>query len=146
MSVSQSCNNELPVNKEEMYELAHQAIATAEEFCFGANDRITEIAGNLRMGNHEQACDDFIGLIDDLHLITELLGDLKILLETDEKDLDSVQKLIEKEEKAFLSGASEIVEAQTREDWILLADLLEFELVPFISGLNETLIKVRKSI
>lgn len=146
MSVSESCNNEFPASKEEMYELAHQAIATAEEFCFGSNNRIAEISGNLRMGNHEDACDDFTGFIDDLQLISELLSDLKILLETDDKDFASVQELIEKEQKKFLDGASEILEAQTREDWILLADLLEFELVPFISELNKMLLKVRQSI
>ncbi len=146
MSASQTCNNDFTVNQEEVYELAHQAIATAEEFCFESQDRITNIAGNFRMGNTEEACNEFGTLIDDLQLITELLNDLKILIDSGDKDLSAIKAEIEREEKNFFTTATELLEAQEKEDWILIADLLEFELNPFISSLDSTLKNTRNSI
>ncbi|RMF92370.1 MAG: hypothetical protein D6734_12410 [Candidatus Schekmanbacteria bacterium] len=146
MTTSEACKNEKIITKEELYELANQAILSAEEFCFSANDRIMNIAGNFRMGNEEAANEEFATVIDDLQMISQLLSDLKIMFDMEEDNFSKAKEIIFNEEQKFLTTVNEILDAQQKEDWILMADLLEFELTAFISSLNNNLKAVKKFI
>lgn len=118
--------------------LAKAAISSAKDFFVGVKDQTEEIAGYFRMGEEGQGSEKLILFIDDLQAISLLLSDLKLFAEASPLLIDD-KRQIEENEKVFLDLLTQMLDAQSNNDWILLADLLEYEIVPLAGTLNDSL-------
>jgi len=89
-------------------------------------------AGSFRCGDERRGIEQFIELITGLDWIVKSLDHVGIA-----KGLDFGTTTWEGEPltafaERFCSLLNEIAGAQQRRDWVLLADLLDYELVPFL--------------
>lgn len=103
-------------------------------------DGSTRCARFFREGDDQQGLELFQDLLDVTRDFISMVGVLRHdFIEVNEPEFDT---LVEKV-SALLGEMTEVLES---EDWILLADLLEFEFVPVCDAWNKVLEKLRSDI
>ncbi len=95
------------------------------------------IATSFQISPGPEAFEHLRQLYEGLYWLNLLLDRLNSLFNIDaEKNLINGRPLKEHQDR-FLSDLRQMVDAQEREDFVLLADLLEFEIVPLIPDLKQ---------
>lgn len=101
---------------------------------------------NFRTKGEEEANKYFVSCINALTLFSDLINGVGRMLSLDYSQVmlgeGSVAKKIKKVQAIFES----ILDAQKRKDWILLADILEHELVPEFKNWIEVLPEIKDKI
>ncbi len=86
----------------------------------------------FRTKNAEEANKFYVGCIDGLAWLQEVIDNVKIVLREELEKLDLGSSSIEDYQKQLLSLTKEINDTQSKKDWVMLADLLEYELSPYL--------------
>ena len=87
-------------------------------------ESVEKISGLFRMSDEKEANRHFIKFLESYRDLILMLRQSEGILESDfQEKLVPLEKL-----------ADEIIAAQEKEDWIMLADLLEYELTPLLKG------------
>lgn len=116
------------MNKEKL-----EVLNTAKEYMTNLNDSIIKSAEYLQNGDYFNGTDLIISITDGLEWIVQLITLRKDIYEDDIK----VNKLID--------NIKEIVEAFENKDYILIGDLLQYEISPIIEEYhNKTLLLLEK--
>ena len=112
-------------------EVVGKNLDNAEDYLRKLIPGITRASELFRLENEQEATKFFLSIIDGIDWLTQVLdGILKVL------DLDPAAMLIDgktvKERQSHLIRlTSQLLEANQNRDWILVADLLEYEIAPY---------------
>jgi uncharacterized protein YicC (UPF0701 family) len=87
-------------------------------------ESVQKISGLFRMADEKEANRHFVKFLESYRDLIQMLRQSEGILKLDfQENLVSLEKL-----------SDEIIAAQEKEDWIMLADLLEYELAPLLRG------------
>ena len=99
-------------------------------------EKISEL---FRVADETEANEHYAEYLENLRLFLQMIAQCTEVLHV---DLSAIpfQKATVKEEVQKLSGVmDQMLKVQEDEDWVMLADLLEYELIPLLKGWNEIL-------
>jgi hypothetical protein len=84
----------------------------------------------FRMGNEQEANQFFINIIDGVDWLSQVLD---MILEAKAVSPDAVfdGKSIQERRDNLITFTQQMVDANKNKDWVLLADLLEYEILPY---------------
>lgn len=119
--------NEMTLEAKEKEELALLGKGLAKEFIGLIEGNIEITAKAFRSEDISDAQRIYIQLIDDLQLFFEMCREIRKVNQIDmgEAQLEKISALLE-----------ELISTYAYEDWVMVADLLEYELVPFLEGIK----------
>jgi len=107
--------------------LLRQGLEQSDELVAQICQRFHSCAGNLRQGRQDEFRRQFVTVID------ELLDFLRFLALT-QAFLGRRQEVMQQFEKRLQERVDELMQVQQSGDTVLMADLLEYEMVPLFSG------------
>ncbi len=108
--------------------LALEALAILPEFTSLRIEALTEIVDLLRTQKVQEAMDLFSPVIDDFKWLSLVLSSLDSVLGLDLSVLELSDSVVHERREKLFSLYREILDSLEMEDFILLADLLEYEL------------------
>ena len=96
----------------------------------------------FRMGNEQEANKFFINIIDGIDWLSQVLD---MVLAAKEISPDSVfnGKSIQDRRASLVDFTQQMVDANKNQDWVLLADLLEYEILPYYQEWSDLLPQLR---
>jgi|WetSurMetagenome_2_1015567.scaffolds.fasta_scaffold332230_1 hypothetical protein len=120
-----------------MQDIIHQAIRDVEGFKKTIETSMIDIAEIYRRQQINEANTKLSELFQGVKMLVSLLKglELSVLGQEVPSSSESVDKSVA-ELEPVLQG---IIDAQNQQDWILLADIVEFELLSAISGFDKTI-------
>lgn len=100
------------------------------------NKSLKEIATKFRLGQEGDANKDFIVAIENLQLLIKVFEEAAVLL-----DINLTQAAFSDDSVAevflqFDTKLGEIITTQQANDWVLLADQIDYELIPLLNNLE----------
>ncbi|MDD3051283.1 MAG: hypothetical protein PHR06_09075 [Candidatus Cloacimonetes bacterium] len=95
-----------------------------------------KIADMFRLDDETKANTAFAQSIDNLHWYLKILEDASLLSGRNLKDITMKNKNFQVFLNELSDKLEEIIGVQTNKDWILLADLIEYELIPRLTEMN----------
>lgn len=130
----------LPVNDIESLELI---ILTMPEIALNNINNTMEYLGKLipavknaselfRTKSPEEANKYYLQCIEGLTWFQEVVDNISSLLKQELETVDLSPKSFEELQKQLLSITKEVSDSQAKKDWVMLADLLEYELTPYL--------------
>lgn len=105
-------------------------IENADDYLKRLIPGIQKAAELFRMGNEQEANQFFINIIDGMDWFTQVLD---IIFAAKEMSPTTIidGKSIQDRQTNFVGFTQQMVEANKNKDWVLLADLLEYEILPY---------------
>ena len=96
----------------------------------------------FRTGNEQEANQFFINIIDGMDWFAQVLD---MILAAKEISPDTVigDKSIQDRRASLIDFTQQMVDANKNKDWVLLADLLEYEILPYYKEWSENLLQFR---
>jgi hypothetical protein len=108
------------------------ALESVGEYLDGLAAMIETGADKFRTSNETEANAYFLGCIDGLQTFIGIIDKVKNLNALDFSKLEFESGPISEKESLLLGTLNSIFDTQSKKDWVSLADLLEFELVPLL--------------
>lgn len=106
---------------------------------------LPKIVDDFRLGDEMEANEHFLAFLESLHLIVRMLEETKISMGLS----DDIQLGDKGSLKSFMESLGEtltnLIEAQERNDWVYLADILEYDLDNHLADLMEILPLMKKA-
>ena len=100
-------------------------------------ESVEKISGLFRMADEKEANRHFIKFLESYQDMVSMLRQSEDVLKLNFQDLKvegtSINEKLGSLEKLF----DEVIAVQEKENWIMLADLLEYELAPLLKGIKE---------
>ena len=117
-------------------------IATVREIVIKNLDNVEDYLGKLIPGiqksaelfqreDEVEANKFFINIIDGMDWMSEVLDGVLKTLQIDPETIDFQGKTIAEKQNQLVELTKQILEANSNKDWVLTADLLEYEIIPF---------------
>ena len=134
----------LEIGVASLSEVISRNIANAEEYLGKLVPGIERAAELFRNGSEQEANQFFLQIIDGMDWFSQVIEMI-----TQAKPMDPTSPLfggesIEDRQNRLFELTKQMVEANKSRDWVLLADLLEYELLPFYEQWAETLPELNK--
>lgn len=107
---------------------------------------IDKVADKFRLGSIEEANVSLLEAIDGLVALNELLSTVRMVSSPDINTLQNAGKSMEDLEKGLLDVTEEIRKGQEGQDWVTVADLLEYELSPLMKEWKEMIPHLEKEV
>ena len=85
----------------------------------------------FRMGNEQEANRYFLDIIDGIEWFSEVVNQSLAASGGDPTTMKLGDETLQDRNERLLSYTTQMVEANQNRDWVLLADLIEYELTPF---------------
>jgi hypothetical protein len=121
---------------EDASELGRKAFADSREHLRGLLAQITSVADRFRMDDEAVANTCFVQSIDLLQAYFSVLQESTKLMGNDFLTLVAEQRPVGELVEEIGRKLSDLIEIQKNRDWILLADVLEYELIPILKKLD----------
>jgi hypothetical protein len=120
-----------------MKDLLATNLGNAKEYLEKLIPGFQKAADLFRMGNEQEAHKFYLQILDGIDWVSQVS---QTIVSSRENELEG-QDLKERQEK--LTGfMAQMLEANQNQDWVLLADLLEYEMIPFYEGWQEMLSRI----
>ncbi len=100
-------------------------------------ENFTDIADKYRMDDENVANTKFVIAIDNLQAYFQVVQESFTLMGLTLESEYIGQKTVKEYMEDFSSKLSELIETQQKKDWVLFADLIEYELMPFLTDFME---------
>ena len=121
----------------DLKDLMANNLSNAKEYLEKLIPGFQKAADLFRMGNEQEAHKFYLQILDGIDWISQVV---QTVVNSRNKELEG-QDLKDRQEK--LTGfMAQMLEANQNQDWVLLADLLEYEMIPFYENWQEALSKM----
>ena len=119
-----------------------QNVDNADDYLIRLIPGIEKAVALFRTGNEQEANQFFINIIDGMDWFSAVLD---MILAAKEISLDTVigGKNIQDRQASLLDFTQQMVDANKNKDWVLLADLLEYEILPYYKEWSDFLPQFR---
>lgn len=99
-------------------------------------EKISEL---FRIADETEANEHYVEYLENLRLFLQMIAQCTDVLHIDLSTIPFQKATVKDEIQKLSSVIDQILKVQEDEDWVMLADLLEYELVPLLKGWNEIL-------
>ena len=89
------------------------------------------------MGNEQEANQYYLQVLDGIEWFSQVIT---LIFNTQENKFE--EKSLEKRQKQLTDLMAQMLEANQNQDWVLMADLMEYEMIPFYKVWQEVLSKI----
>ena len=121
----------------DLKDLMANNLSNAKEYLEKLIPGFQKAADLFRMGNEQEAHKFYLQILDGIDWISQVV---QTVVNSRNKELEG-QDLKDRQER--LTGLmTQMLEANQNQDWVLLADLLEYEMIPFYENWQEALSKM----
>ena len=123
-------------------QILEKNIANARDYLKKLIPGLQQASDLFRTGNEQEANKFFINIIDGMEWFSQVVDSIAKATESELTDIISVGRDFQDRQDQLVELSRQMVEANQNQDWVLLADLLEYEILPYYSGWGEQLPKV----
>lgn len=116
------------MERQELRDTIARALTGAAEACPVLSNFVCQAADRFRTGEIREGNELLALILGDLSVLAGLLADVRHWSEGSGPDQALPTESLEEESRQMLERLRMLQEAQERDDWILLADILEYEL------------------
>jgi hypothetical protein len=120
-------------------EILEKNVVNAQDYLKKLIPGIQKAADLFRSGSEQEANKFFLNIIDGMDWFSEVMDTIAKVndLRTEAVVLD--EKSFQARQEKLVGWTQQMVEANKNNDWVLLADLLEYEILPYYSEWDEYL-------
>lgn len=116
------------MDKTELHETILQALQGASEACTALAGFILEAANQMRSGEVREGNELLSRVLDDLSVLISFLEDVRRCnMFTETQDGQESMDALDQESREMANLLKTALGAQEKEDWVYLADILEYE-------------------
>ena len=133
----------LEIETATLAEILERNILNAQNYLQKLLPGIEKTAEIFRSGNEQEANQLFLQIIDGMDWFSQVM-EIVIQVKQFEPDRPIYNgKSLKDQKNQFADLTRQMLEANKNKDWVLLADLLEYELLPYYQEWNDFLPKIR---
>ena len=121
----------------DLKDLMANNLSNAKEYLEKLIPGFQKAADLFRMGNEQEAHKFYLQILDGIDWISQVV---QTVVNSRNKELEG-QDLKDRQER-LTCLMTQMLEANQNQDWVLLADLLEYEMIPFYENWQEALSKM----
>jgi len=137
--------NEISIKTEkDPKEFAVKLLTQVSDYLSQLSPGLCEVADTLRAGNVEQANTLLVQALDGLVLFTELIGTIKNLSGFDDSSIEIEGETLSSLEERLTEILKNIQSGQESEDWVTVADLLEYELATILQEWRDIIPSIQR--
>lgn len=124
-------------------ELAHlkdllaNNLVNAREYLEKLIPGFQEAADLFRMGNEQEANKYYLQILDGIDWFSQV-----VMTIINAQEIKPEEQSLENRQKKLTNLMAQMLEANQNQDWVLLADLLEYEMIPFYADWQEVLSRI----
>ncbi|MGH0033715.1 MAG: hypothetical protein ACQGVK_01665 [Myxococcota bacterium] len=116
-------------------EVARRSLHEVSEYGPRVRDALVRVVDGLRRGETQRACALYATSLDAISVVLFAVNASAARFAAEAESLAGM-------DAALLPWLKELADSQEREDWVSVADLLEFELIPLLEGWFERIAEV----
>lgn len=134
--------NSLEVELANLKDLVATNLANALDYLKKLIPGFEQAADLFRAGNEQEANKYYLQILDGIEWFSQVVS---VIMSPDEGETelpDTDNESLEVRQKKLTDLMSQMLEANENQDWVLLADILEYEMVPFYKGWEKILSKL----
>jgi hypothetical protein len=121
-----------------LQELVANNLTNAKEYLEKLVPGFQKAADLFRMGNEQEANQYYLQILDGIDWFSQVI----LTIVNAQVDIFKKQALEERQKK-LTNFMEQMLEANQNQDWVLMADLLEYEMAPFYKDWQEVLSKIK---
>ena len=125
-----------------LLEIVNKNLENAESYLIRLIPGIEKSVELFRTGNEQEANQFFINIIDGIDWLSQVL-DMILAAKSISPAMVFDGKSIQDRRATLVDFTQQMVEANKNQDWVLLADLLEYEILPYYQELSNLLTHFR---
>jgi hypothetical protein len=134
----------LDVEISDLTALIEKNLNNAEEYLVKLIPGIRKAAELLQEGNPQEANKLLVSIIDGMDWFSQIIDTATTALGIDPDKVNLRGQTLAERKTRLLTISAKMLEANKSKDWVLLADLLEYETLPHYMDWLETLPKLRQ--
>jgi hypothetical protein len=134
--------NSLEVELANLKDLVATNIANALDYLKKLIPGFEQAADLFRTGNEQEANKYYLQILDGIDWFSQVVS---VIMQPDDGEtelLDADSENLQVRQKKLTDLMSQMLEANQNQDWVLLADILEYEMVPFYKDWENILSKL----
>ena len=132
----------LEVEISTLSDIINKNIENADAYLIRLIPGIEKSVELFRMGNEQEANKFFINIIDGIDWLSQVL-DMILAAKAISPDTVFDGKSIQDRQASLVDFTQQMVDANKNQDWVLLADLLEYEILPYYQEWSNLLPRFR---
>jgi hypothetical protein len=121
----------------ELQDLLANNLTNAKDYLVKLIPGFQKAADLFRMGNEQEANQYYLQVLDGIEWFSQVII---IIVSTQENKFE--EKNLEERQKKLTDLMSQMLEANQNQDWVLMADLMEYEMIPFYKDWEEVLSRI----
>ena len=121
----------------ELQDLLANNLTNAKDYLVRLIPGFQKAADLFRMGNEQEANQYYLQVLDGIEWFSQVV----IIIVSTQKN-KSEEKSLEERQKKLTDLMSQMLEANQNQDWVLMADLMEYEMIPFYKDWKEVLSRI----
>ena len=121
----------------ELQDLLANNLTNAKDYLVKLIPGFKKAADLFRMGNEQEANQYYLQVLDGIEWFSQVV----IIIVSTQKN-KSEEKSLEERQKKLTDLMSQMLEANQNQDWVLMADLMEYEMIPFYKDWKEVLSRI----
>ena len=121
----------------ELQDLLANNLTNAKDYLVRLIPGFQKAADLFRMGNEQEANQYYLQVLDGIEWFSQVVI---IIVSTQENK--SEEKSLEERQKKLTDLMSQMLEANQNQDWVLMADLMEYEMIPFYKDWEAVLSRI----
>lgn len=136
---------QLEVEISSLQDIVDKNLSNATQYLEKLIPGIEQAAQLFRAGSEQEANQYFVNVVDGIDWFSEVVTIVIRVLRLDpESAIFNGESFRDRQEK-HLEMSRQLLEANQNKDWVLLADLLEYEILPFYREWNDLLPQIPKA-
>ena len=121
----------------ELQDLLANNLTNAKDYLVRLIPGFQKAADLFRMGNEQEANQYYLQVLDGIEWFSQVIIIIVSTLEN-----KSEEKSLEERQKKLTDLMSQMLEANQNQDWVLMADLMEYEMIPFYKDWEAVLSRI----
>ena len=121
----------------ELQDLLANNLTNAKDYLVRLIPGFQKAADLFRMGNEQEANQYYLQVLDGIEWFSQVVI---IIVSTQENK--SEEKSLAERQKKLTDLMSQMLEANQNQDWVLMADLMEYEMIPFYKDWEAVLSRI----
>ena len=125
-------------------DILNKNITNVEDYLKKLIPGIEKTAELFQMGNDQEASQLFVKIVDGIEWVSQVFNEILKALMTDPNTILLNGKTIQDRHNTLIDLTNQLLEAHKNKDWVLVADLLEYEIAPYYKEWQEIIPQLRK--
>jgi len=123
-------------------QILEKNIANAEDYLKKLIPGIQKASDLFRSGNEQEANKFLVNIVDGMEWFSQVTDSIAKAVDFQSGDLIFAGKTFQERQDHLVELTRQMVEANQNQDWVLIADLLEYEILPYYTDWEEQLPKI----